>query len=124
MLALIFRNEADDADPREHENAKEAIMDIIDITPFDNEMLLDASVRNPLAKRHARHAFSRAGFAAGTGECDKWSRYPTTAGEQVIPCVVESFGRIGDAFHHFFDTAAALVASRRQSCVCIDVQGQ
>ena len=65
--------------------------------------LVDASIRTPLALRYATAAFSTAGFAAGSGEKDKETRYPTTQRKSVIPCVVESFGRIGPQFLALLD---------------------
>jgi hypothetical protein len=76
--------------------------------PTGEEFLLDASIRNPLALRYATAAFSTAGFAADSGEKDKLARYPTTQGKSVIPCVVESFGRIGPHFLALIDRTVLL----------------
>ena len=83
-------------------------MDVVAHFPTGEEFLLDASIRNPLALRYATAAFSTAGFAADSGEQDKLTRYPTTKGKSVIPCVIESFGRIGTRFISLIDHIALL----------------
>jgi len=71
-------------------------MDVVAYLPSGEEFLLDASIHNPLAQRYCNAAFSQPGFAAVQGEQDKLHRYPTTDGKSVIPCIVESFGRVGN----------------------------
>ena len=74
-------------------------MDILAIAPTGEEFLIDASIRNPLAQRYSQSAFSHPGRAADVGEYDKKSRYPLAQGKAVLPCVIESFGRLGKDFH-------------------------
>ena len=88
----------DDTCRTKSRNAADAIMDVVSFSPTGEEYLLDASVRNPLAKRYAVAAFSRPGFAANCGEQDKLGHYPPTGGNRVEPCVIESLGRMGKRF--------------------------
>ena len=87
-------------------------MDIIAYCADGDEFLVDVSVRNPLTSRYAPYACSKPGHAAGRGEYDKKKRYPISQGKTVIPCVAESFGRLGSTFLHFLDTVAAKVTSK------------
>ena len=83
-------------DPIEAANSAEAIMDVIAYCDDGTEYLIDVSARNPLANRYKQVASTRPGYACGRGEYDKQRRYPRKGGKQVMPCIVESFGRIGD----------------------------
>ena len=90
----------------ELKNAADSIMDVVAYLPTGEEYLIDTSIRNPLANRYAQAAFSTAGFAADCGEADKRKRYPATSGKQVVPCVIESFGRLGSTLSHLIDVVA------------------
>ena len=92
-----------DLDPEEHKNSFDAIMDVVAHLPSGEEFLIAASIWNPLALRYVTAAFSTAGFAAETGDKDKTCRYPTAQGKSVVPCVIESFGRLGPHFLLFID---------------------
>ena len=89
-------------------------MDILAIAPTGEEFLIDSSIRNPLAQRYSQSAFSLPGRAADVGEYDKKSRYPTTQGKAVLPCVMESFGRLGKDFHAFLEHLAYLTSGIRE----------
>ena len=93
-----------DFNPLEQEHSVAAVMDVVAYLPTGEEFLLDASIRNPLAQKYSSRAFYKPGHAAVTGEADKARRYPPTKGKHVIPCVVESFGRLGPKFLAFLDT--------------------
>ena len=80
-------------------------MDVVAYCSDGTEYLIDVSARNPLANRYRHGASTQAGFACGRGEYDKERRYPTRRGKQVIPCIVESFGKLGGKFLDFMDQA-------------------
>ena len=106
--------EDDDFDPLELQNSKDAVMDILAIAPTGEEFLIDASIRNPLAQRYSQSAFSQPGRAADIGEFDKKARYPVAQGKSVLPCAIESFGRLGKDFHAFLEHLAFLSSSTRE----------
>ena len=89
-------------------------MDILAIAPAGEELLIDASIRNPLAQRYSQSAFSHPSRAADVGEYDKKSRYPMAQGKAVLPCVIESFGRLGKDFHAFLEHLAYLTSGIRE----------
>ena len=80
-------------------------MDVVAYCNDGTEYLIDVSARNPLANRYRHGASTQAGYACGRGEYDKERRYPTRRGKQVIPCIVESFGKLGGKFLDFMDQA-------------------
>ena len=80
-------------------------MDVIAYCNDGTEYLIDVSARNPLANRYRQGASTQPGFACGRGEDDKQRKYPVRRGKQVIPCIVESFGKIGERFLDFMDQA-------------------
>ena len=100
-------------DPLEKDHSTGAVMDVVAYCPDGAEYLIDVSIRNPQTSRYFRHACSSSGYAADRGETDKRTRYPSTRGKHVTPCVAESFGRIGKSFLSFIDQAA--VQFRRSS---------
>ena len=104
----------DDVDPLELQNSKDAFMDLLANAPTGEEFLIDASIRNPLAQRYSESAFSHPGPAADVGEYDKKSRYPTTQGKAVLPCVMESFGRLGKDFHDCLEHLAFMTSGIRE----------
>ena len=80
-------------------------MDVVSFSPTAEEFLLDASIRNPLAKVYTIAAFYCRGFAARYGEQDKLTHYPPTSGKKAEPCVIESFGHICKRFLALLDQA-------------------
>ena len=104
----------DDLDPLEAQNFKDAVMDVMAVAPTGEEFLIDASIRNPLAQRYSDSAFSQPGRAANLGEFDKKARYPVAQGKAVLPCVIESFGRLGNDFLSFLEHLAYLSSSIRE----------
>ena len=76
LATVLPPYEHNDLDPEEHKNSLDAIMDVVAYLPTGEEYLVDASIRNLLAKRYAAVAFSDAGCAAVCGENDKINRYP------------------------------------------------
>ena len=89
-------------------------MDVMAVAPTGEEFLIDASIRNPLAQRYSQSAFSQPGRAADIGEFDKKARYPVAQGKSVLPCVIESFGRLGKDFQSFLEHIAYLSSSIRE----------
>ena len=76
------------------------------------DLLLDITVRNPVADRYRAGAARADGAAAAEAEEEKAKRYPAAGGRAVWPVAYEVFGRAGDQAEHLLGFLAA-VARRR-----------
>ena len=79
--------------------------------PEISDLLLDITVRNPLADKYCTAAAASAGATALVGQADKKTRYPTNGGRSVWPVVYEAYGRAGPDAEYLLQL---LVASFRR----------
>ena len=77
------------------------------------DLLLDISVRNPMAGRYCACAAKQCGAAAAEAEREKADRYPAAGGREVWPVTYEVFGRAGDQAERLLCFLAA--AARRRA---------
>ena len=97
----------------EFSSAEEAWLDVWSYgIPELTDLLLDISVRNPLADRYLAKATEVPGAAAAAGEAEKEQRYPQSGGRRVWPVIYEAFGRAGDAAEQLLQILAAAYRRR------------
>ena len=85
------------------------------------ERFLDMSVRCPLATTYMPAAAEASGVAAEEGARSKTERYPPTRGLEVVPCIMETYGRINVDFNEFL-MQAATHAERKRSTAGLPAQ--
>ena len=77
------------------------------------DRLLDGTVRHPAAS-HILSDAAKVPGAAEEGVKRKETRYKPTAGKPVIPCAVETWGRIDDRLASLLDELAVLASQRQR----------
>ena len=60
------------------------------------DLLVDVTIRHPMADAYQPHAAEQPGYAAGIAEHQKPERYPEKDGRSVVPFAVETWGRLGE----------------------------
>ena len=87
---------------------KKAIMDVVLAAPgVESLLLVDVSIRSAVAARYSTSASP--GFAARTGEADKFRRYDAS----VLPLVFECGGRLGVASRESLVSIVSTAAAAR-----------
>ena len=76
------------------------------------DLLLDITVRHPLADRHMPAAARELGHAAAKAEDEKDTRYPSTAGREIWPIAHETWGRLGSKAERLLEACAAAACRR------------
>ena len=93
---------------------KEAWLDVWALgIPETPDLLLDITVRNPVADRYRSSAAKGEAVAAAHAEQDKFDRYPAAGGRQVWPVAYEVYGRAGEQAEQLLELLAA--AARRRA---------
>ncbi|CAK0833046.1 unnamed protein product, partial [Prorocentrum cordatum] len=94
---------------------EEAVLDV-DLFghPTAPERLLDGTVRHPAAAHILPAAAATPGAAAAEGVRCKEDRYPDTGGKAVVPCAVETWGRVDAKLSNLLDELAVLAAQRQR----------
>ena len=94
---------------------EEAVLDVeLFGHPSAPDRLLDGTVRHPAAAHILEAASRQPGAAAEEGARCKEERYPPTAGKVVLPCAVETWGRIDVRLDGLLDELAVLAAHRQR----------
>ena len=73
-------------------------------------LLIDVTVRHPMASAYQSEASRTAGSTAAAAETQKLGRYPPRAGRSVTPFAVETWGRLGESAEELLQTLAAEAA--------------
>ena len=76
------------------------------------DIILDVTVRHP-GCADLRAAAATDAATAMAAEAEKLAKYPATAGRQVTPFAVETYGRLGPQAEAFIETIAA--TARKQA---------
>ena len=71
------------------------------------DLLIDVSIRHPMAGAYQPAAARNDAAAAQAGEKDKWARYPASGGRAMTPFVVETWGRMGPSAEALLESLAA-----------------
>ena len=71
------------------------------------DLLIDVTVRHPMASAYQPGAASTTGAAAEAAEAQKIERYPACGGRKVVPFAIESWGRLGQHAEHLLESLAA-----------------
>lgn len=71
------------------------------------DLLVDVTVRHPMASAYQPGAADADGVAAVAGEGDKAERYPSSGGRRVVPFAMETWGRLGPAAEALLESLAA-----------------
>jgi hypothetical protein len=71
------------------------------------DLLVDVTVRHPMASAYQPGAADADGVAAVAGEGDKTERYPSSGGRRVVPFAMETWGRLGPAAEALLESLAA-----------------
>ena len=89
----------------------EAILDIWAFGSADVEdLLLDVTIRHPVAAAYQPQASQEAGHAAATAAKQKLVRYPAAGGRSVTPFAVETWGRLDYGAELVLESLAAAAA--------------
>ena len=83
-------------------------------TPDVIDVLIDVTIRHPMAAAYQPSAARVQGHAAASGEREKKERYPAAGGRSMTPFAVETWGRLGDEAEELLQTLAA-AATRRET---------
>jgi hypothetical protein len=71
------------------------------------DLLVDVTVRHPMASAYQPSASSRDGAAASVAEEKKLLRYPARGGRSVVPFAMETWGRLGPSAEELMQTLAS-----------------
>ena len=75
-------------------------------------LLIDVTVRHPMASAYQSEASRTAGSTAAAAETQKLGRYPPRAGRSVAPFAVETWGRLGESAEELLQTLAAVLGAK------------
>ena len=93
----------------------EAVLDVeLFGHPTAPDRLLDGTVRHPAAQHIRDAAAVTPGAAAEEGAKCKEARYRPSAGKSVLPCAMETWGRIDDRLDDLLGEMAVLAAHRQR----------
>jgi hypothetical protein len=71
------------------------------------DLLVDVTVRHPMASAYQPAAASLDGSAASSAEGQKLERYPASGGRAITPFAIETWGRLGASAEHLLQTLAS-----------------